>query len=156
MGITRVANVTGGLSGIPVVMVSRPNSRSVAVCREKELIIASARASGLMEATELYHAATITLPLRLAAYEELRYQHKRCPNRRSSTRLRFAFSSIFALLCTKVVISWAEERVVLNELFTRIIRCHCRMGHGCSPASSNGLLPETALVEAISQGSASH
>ena len=28
-----------------------------------------------MEAVELYHAETITLPLRLATYEELRYQH---------------------------------------------------------------------------------
>src|SRR5207253_5696698 len=76
MGITRVANVTGLDSvGIPVVMVSRPNSRSVAVSQGKGIDLASARASGLMEAAELYHAETITLPLRLAAYEELRYQY---------------------------------------------------------------------------------
>ena len=76
MGITRVANVTGLDSvGIPVVMVCRPNSRSVAVSQGKGIDLASARASGLMEAVELYHAETITLPLRLATYEELRYQH---------------------------------------------------------------------------------
>jgi Uncharacterized conserved protein len=76
MGITRVANVTGLDSvGIPVVMVSGRNSRSVAVSQGKGIDLASARASGLMEATELYHAKTITQPLRLAAYEELRYQH---------------------------------------------------------------------------------
>src|SRR6266436_8842473 len=76
MGITRVANVTGLDSvGIPVVMVCRPNSRSVAVSQGKGIDLASARASGVMEATELYHAETITLPLRLATYEELRYQH---------------------------------------------------------------------------------
>src|SRR5216110_1899697 len=75
MGITRVANVTGLDSvGIPVVMVCRPNSRSVAVSQGKGIDFASARASGLMEAAELYHAETITLPLRLATYEELRYQ----------------------------------------------------------------------------------
>src|SRR5438067_3685442 len=77
MGITRVANVTGLDSvGIPVVMVCRPNSRSVAVSQGKGIDLASARASGLMEAAELYHAETITLPLRLATYEELRYQYK--------------------------------------------------------------------------------
>jgi len=76
MGITRVANVTGLDSvGIPVVMVCRPNSRSVAVSQGKGIDLASARASGLMEAVEQYHAETITLPLRLATYEELRYQH---------------------------------------------------------------------------------
>src|SRR5438552_16891661 len=76
MGITRVANVTGlDVVGIPVVMVSRPNSRSVAVSQGKGIDLASARASGLMEAVELYHAETSTLPLRLATYEELRYQH---------------------------------------------------------------------------------
>ena len=76
MGITRIANVTGLDSvGIPVVMVCRPNSRSVAVSQGKGIDLASARASGLMEAVELYHAETITLPLRLATYEELRYQH---------------------------------------------------------------------------------
>src|SRR6266404_4236029 len=77
MGITRVANVTGlDPVGIPVVMVCRPNSRSVAVSQGKGIDLPSARVSGLMEAAELYHAETITLPLRLAAYEELRYQHK--------------------------------------------------------------------------------
>src|SRR5580765_9053280 len=76
LGITRVANVTGlDLAGVPVVMVCRPNSRSVAVSQGKGIDLASARASGLMEAAELYHAETITLPLRLCTYEELRYQH---------------------------------------------------------------------------------
>jgi YcaO-like protein with predicted kinase domain len=90
MGITRVANVTGlDIIGLPVVMVSRPNSRSVAVSQGKGVDLASARVSGLMESAELYHAETITLPLRLATYEELRYQHKvvnvdELPRRKSS------------------------------------------------------------------------
>src|SRR4029077_10358873 len=77
MGITRVANVTGLDSvGIPVVMVCRPNSRSLAVSQGKGIDLASARASGLMEAAELYHAETITFPLRLCSYEEIRYTHR--------------------------------------------------------------------------------
>lgn len=76
MGITRVANVTGlDTVGIPVVMVSRPNSRGVAVSQGKGLDLDAAKASGLMEAIEAYHAEHITLPLKLASYEELRYTH---------------------------------------------------------------------------------
>src|SRR6516164_6998373 len=64
MGITRVANVTGlDAVGVPVVMVCRPNSRSVAVSQGKGIDLASARASGLMEAAELYHAETTTMAL---------------------------------------------------------------------------------------------
>src|SRR3954471_5076631 len=77
MGISRVANVTGLDSlGIPVVMVCRPNSRSLAVSQGKGVDLLSARVSGLMESAELYHAETAVIPLRLAAYEELRYQFR--------------------------------------------------------------------------------
>src|SRR5881396_2955816 len=76
MGITRVANVTGLDSiGIPVVMVCRPNSRSVAVSQGKGTTLIAAKASGVMESIEGYHAEHITLPLKLASYEELRYTH---------------------------------------------------------------------------------
>ena len=53
MGITRIANVTGlDRTGIPVVMVVRPNARSVAVSQGKGLTLAAAKASGVMEAAE--------------------------------------------------------------------------------------------------------
>ena len=43
MGITRVANVTGlDRTGVPVVMVVRPNARSVAVSQGKGLTLAAA------------------------------------------------------------------------------------------------------------------
>lgn len=74
MGITRIANVTGlDRIGVPVVMVCRPNARSLAVSQGKGLDLDSARASGLMESVETYHAEHITLPLKLCSYEELRY-----------------------------------------------------------------------------------
>src|ERR671923_2097286 len=76
MGITRVANVTGlDRIGIPVVMVCRPNARSIAVSQGKGLDLDAARASGLMESVETYHAETITLPLRYCSHEDLRYSH---------------------------------------------------------------------------------
>lgn len=67
-GITRVANVTGlDRIGIPVVMVVRPNARSVAVSQGKGLSLEAAKASGVMEAIELHHAETAELPLRFAS-----------------------------------------------------------------------------------------
>ncbi|HEX5077699.1 MAG TPA: YcaO-like family protein, partial [Geminicoccaceae bacterium] len=76
MGITRIANVTGlDRIGIPVVMVCRPNSRSVAVSQGKGLDLDAARASGLMEAVESYHAERIELPLRLASLHALEERH---------------------------------------------------------------------------------
>src|SRR5437762_12972273 len=74
MGITRIANVTGlDVIGVPVVTVCRPNARSLAVAQGKGLTLAAARASGLMESVECYHAENITLPLVLASHEGLRY-----------------------------------------------------------------------------------
>ncbi|MBN8227553.1 YcaO-like family protein [Corallococcus macrosporus] len=76
MGITRIANITGlDRLGIPVVTVCRPNSRSLAVSQGKGLDLDAAKASGLMEAVETYHAEHITLPLLLASYQELRFSH---------------------------------------------------------------------------------
>ena len=76
LGITRVANVTGLDSiGIPVVMVVRPNSRALAVSQGKGPNLAAAKASGVMESIESYHAERIQLPLLLASYNELRFSH---------------------------------------------------------------------------------
>ena len=63
MGITRIANVTGfDTIGIPVVMVTRPNSRSISVSQGKGFDVPSAKASGVMESIESYHAERIDLP----------------------------------------------------------------------------------------------
>lgn len=72
LGITRVANVTGlDTPGIPVVMVCRPNSRSISVSQGKGLTLESAKASGLMEALELCHAERPRIPLVRASYNEI-------------------------------------------------------------------------------------
>lgn len=72
MGITRVANVTGlDRIGIPVVTVARPNSRSVAVSQGKGVTLDAAKASGVMEAIEGFHAERIEKPLRLGSRNEL-------------------------------------------------------------------------------------
>jgi len=154
MGITRVANVTGlDTVGIPVVMICRPNSRSVAVSQGKGIDLASARASGLMEAAELYHAETITLPLHLATYEELRYQH----NVVEVDELPWASNSRFH---PNLRLLWCEGRDLLNgeNVFVPYEMVHTNYttplpdGHGCFTATSNGLASGNAIIEAVSHG----
>ncbi len=75
IGISRVANVTGlDRIGIPVVMVVRPNSRSVVVSQGKGLSLQAARVSGLMESIETWHAERPGLPLRYESFSELSRQ----------------------------------------------------------------------------------
>src|SRR5687768_342387 len=77
MGIIRIANVTGlDRIGVPVVMVCRPNARSLAVSQGKGLTLDAAKASGVMEAVELYHAERIELPLKLGSARELAERHR--------------------------------------------------------------------------------
>ncbi len=71
-GITRIANLTGlDRTGIPVVMVCRPNARSSAVFHGKGIDIAAAQASGIMEAIETWHAEHVSLPLRFGSTADL-------------------------------------------------------------------------------------
>jgi YcaO-like protein with predicted kinase domain len=71
-GITRIANLTGlDRTGVPVVMVCRPNARSSAVFNGKGIDLASAKASGLMEAVETWHAEHVRLPLQFANFTDL-------------------------------------------------------------------------------------
>lgn len=77
MGITRVADVTGlDVIGVPVVMVVRPNARSISVSQGKGLTLTAARASGLMEAIEHWHAERIQLPLKIGSAADLRLRHR--------------------------------------------------------------------------------
>ena len=77
LGITRVANITGlDYIGIPVVAVCRPNARSLATMQGKGLDLVAAKASGVMEAAETYHAERIDRPVRLASYADLRRRER--------------------------------------------------------------------------------
>lgn len=75
LGITRVADVTGlDILGIPVMMVCRPNSKSLSVSQGKGVTRALAAASGLMESLELFHAERVEAPLRLGSWNQLRHR----------------------------------------------------------------------------------
>ncbi|MDT0310443.1 YcaO-like family protein [Streptomyces sp. DSM 44917] len=64
-GITRVADVTGlDVLGIPVTMVTRPLSATLAASQGKGLTLDLARISGVMESIELWHAEDVSPSLR--------------------------------------------------------------------------------------------
>jgi YcaO-like protein with predicted kinase domain len=154
MGITRIANVTGlDRIGVPVVMVCRPNSRSLAVSQGKGPSLDAAKASGVMEAIELYHGERIDLPLKLGSVRDLGATHRlvdlhRLPRRADS---RFDFD---------LPILWIEGRNLLADepLWLPYEVVHMRYtlplptGSGCFPASSNGLASGNHLLEAINHG----
>jgi ribosomal protein S12 methylthiotransferase accessory factor len=152
MGITRIANVTGLDSiGIPVVMVCRPNSRSVAVSQGKGLTLGAAKASGLMESAEAYHAERIMCPLKLASYEELRYTH----NVVNVSQLPQPTTGVFH---PNLPLLWIEGYDILQSLPTWVPYETVHLNHtvplppgtGCFVASSNGLASGNHPLEAIS------
>ncbi|MFD1626888.1 YcaO-like family protein [Azospirillum griseum] len=152
MGITRIANVTGlDTVGIPVVMVTRPNSRSISVSQGKGVTLAAAKASGVMESIESYHAERITLPLKFASFEELRWTHPvvdvdRLP--RLSTSTYSPHSPILWIEGTDLLSGgpkWVPFETVHLNLTTPMAP-----GHGSFLTSSNGLASGNHLVEATS------
>ena len=154
LGITRIANVTGLDSiGLPVVMVTRPNARSLSVAQGKGLTLAAAQASGLMEAIESYHAEHITLPLKLATYQQLCFTHRLL----DVTALpRSAPGGFHAHLRTL----WVEGRSLFDggsrwlpyELVHTDFTLPLPPGSGCFAMSSSGLSSGNHLLEAIGHG----
>ena len=154
MGITRIANVTGlDRIGLPVVMVCRPNSRSIAVSQGKGLDLDSAKVSGVMEAIETYHGETIQLPLKLGSLEELRYNHPMIDvsGLPSPTGGRFH---------DQRQILWIEGMDLVTEtpVWIPYEAVHTNYtlplpaGSGCFVANTNGLASGNHLFEAISHG----
>ncbi|WP_437757059.1 YcaO-like family protein [Sorangium sp. So ce1389] len=154
MGITRVANVTGlDNIGIPVVMVCRPNSRSLSVSQGKGLDLQTAQASGLMESVESYHAERIDLPLKMASYEELRYTHRvvevealpRIAGAQFHAHLPILWIEGYDLLQREPV--WVPFEVVHTNYTVAVHRTMVGF-----VASSNGLASGNGVLEAISHG----
>jgi ribosomal protein S12 methylthiotransferase accessory factor len=154
MGITRIANVTGlDRIGIPVIMVSRPNARSISVSQGKGLELAAAKASGVMEAIETYHAETITLPLKYASFGELCYSHRMI----DVAGLPFCANSRWR---DDLAMLWIEGRELESgepiwlpyELVSTNYTLPLPPGSGCFAANTNGLASGNSLAEAICHG----
>jgi YcaO-like protein with predicted kinase domain len=152
MGITRVANVTGLDSiDIPVVMVFRPNARSLSVSQGKGVTLAAAKASGVMESIETYHAEHITLPLKLASFEELRYTHNLLDPVQLAQPPETRYHPNRQMLWVEAEDLQRDERVWLPfEPIHLNYTLPSPPGSGCFVASSNGLASGNHILEAIS------
>ena len=154
MGITRVANVTGlDTLGLPVVAVYRPNARSIVVSQGKGLDLWAAKASGLMEAIEGFHAEHAELPLRLASARELARAHELVDVARLPRVAMGSFHLDRSIL-------WCEARAlgtdrplwVPYELVHTNFSLPLPAGSGFFTMSSNGLASGNHVLEAVSHG----
>ena len=152
MGITRIADVTGlDTIGVPVVMVIRPAARSLSVSQGKGLTLAAARASGLMESVEHWHAEHIQLPLKLGTVNELRFRHRlldvgalpRLSIRALHENLRLFWVAGIDLV--EGAPTWVPFEVVHTDYSLPLLA-----GTGCFPMSSSGLASGNHPLEAIS------
>lgn len=154
MGITRIANITGlDLIGIPVVMVCRPNSRSVAVAQGKGQDLVAAKVSGLMEAIETFHAERVALPLRLATYAELSRSEHVADVRSLPFSARGRFSEDLPILWVAAQelmrggTAWVPYECVHTDYTLPLPQ-----GSLCFAANTNGLASGNHVAEAISHG----
>jgi ribosomal protein S12 methylthiotransferase accessory factor len=151
-GVTRVANLTGlDRIGLPVVMVCRPNARSSAVFHGKGLDLAAAKASGVMEAIETWHAENVQRPLRFGSAAELQatcslIDLEALPRARDNVFRR------------ELPLVWIEGRDLIGGdsvwLPFEIVHANSAIpgppSSGCFAASTNGLASGNHPMEAVS------
>lgn len=152
-GITRVANITGlDDIGIPVVLVTRPNSRSLSVSQGKGASLLAAKLSGIMESLEQFHAEHVLKPVLLASYSELAQngsvvQVERLPR---STFSNKPFDEHQRILWVQ-----AEDvrtgclKYVPYEMVHLDLRLPLPEGHGFFAVGSNGLASGRTALDAL-------
>jgi YcaO-like protein with predicted kinase domain len=151
-GITRVANITGlDRIGVPVVMVCRPNARSSAVFHGKGLDLTAAKASGLMEAAETWHAENVELPLRYSTFGEISRSRQVATIKdipgvslgRFHENLPILWVEGYDMLCEES--RWVPyETVHMNATIPEA------PGSRCFSCSTNGLASGNSRLEALS------
>lgn len=152
-GITRVANITGlDDIGIPTVVVTRPESRSLSVSQGKGLSLAAAKVSGIMESIEQFHAERIALPFRLGSYEERRKDSRVVDVARLPRYVRPFDPHERTLWLEATSLATGETVEVPSELIHLDLRLPLPPGSGFWPIGSNGLASGNCLPEAIAHG----
>lgn len=154
IGVTRVAVITGlDTIGIPVVMVTRPNGRSLSVSQGKGTSLVAAKVSGIMEALEAWHAENVLLPLRLATTAELRRVAPVVDVERLPRRTHSRFHHDLSMLWVQGVdlVSGGSPWVPF-ELVHLDYRVVGPQGSGCFVATGSGLAAGNHLLEAVSHG----
>lgn len=152
IGVTRVATITGlDVIGLPVVMVCRPNGRSLSVSQGKGADLNAAKASGIMEAVEAWHAEHVRLPLRLATYRELRTVARVVDVELLPHHSRSRFHPDLSILWIEGTDVLTAERVwVPYECVHLDFRSSGPQGSGCFALTSIGLAAGNHQLEAVS------
>ena len=154
MGITRIANITGlDRLGVPTVAVTRPNSRSVSVSLGKGATLSAAKASGLMEAIEGFHAEQVDAPVLFASYERMMGRANVVDVSRLARVHGGSFDAGSKLL-------WLEGHDLVQDApcFVPFETVHTDYtlplpaGSGAFLMSSNGLASGNQYLEAVSHG----
>jgi ribosomal protein S12 methylthiotransferase accessory factor len=154
VGITRVADVTGlDEIGVPVVMVVRPNARSLSVAQGKGLDLVSAQVSGIMESVECFHAERIGSSVRVARYDDIVSTSEIV----QLERLPRIAGRIFR---PQTPIPWIEAfdlasrntKLVPLEMVSADFSIPGMPGGGFFPMSTNGLASGNTISEAIVHG----
>lgn len=152
MGITRIANITGlDRLGIPVILVCRPNSRSLSTSVGKGIDLDNATVSGVMECIELHHAEHIMQPLMLASKTTMDASGRatidldrlpRIRNSRYHRDLPLLWIEGFDILARRSV--WLPFETVHASALSE-----APTGSGCFASTSNGLASGNHRLEAI-------
>ncbi len=152
-GITRVANITGlDDVGIPVVIVTRPGSRSLSVSQGKGITLVDAKISGIMESLEQFFAERIHLPLALATLAELREKRRVVEvNRLARTTTSFDEDTRI-LWATALDFETGIEVAVPFELVHLDLTIPLPEGSGCFVLGSNGLASGFTRDQAVAHG----
>jgi YcaO-like protein with predicted kinase domain len=154
LGITRVADVTGlDVVGLPVVAVYRPNARSLSVSFGKGATAEAAKASGIMEALEAFHAERVQGPLTLASYNELVCRKAVVDVARLPRLSMSTFNENQRLLWIEGLDALSgEPRWLPYEIVHTDFRVPLPSGSGCFFMSSNGLASGNHPLEATLHG----
>ena len=152
VGITRVGVITGlDVIGIPVVMVCRPNGRSLSVSQGKGVDLTAAKVSGIMEAVEAWHAENVLLPLRLASYRELRALARVVDVSELPRPALSRFHRDLSILWIEGTDVFTGERIwVPYESVHLDFRVSAPQGSGCFLRNGTGLAAGNNLLEAVS------
>jgi ribosomal protein S12 methylthiotransferase accessory factor len=153
-GITRVANITGlDTIGIPVVIVVRPNSKSLSVSQGKGASLVAAKVSGIMESIEGYHAETLDIETRFLSHDELRIHHR-------TVDLQMLPVNRERPLPPDLKIPWVRGRDVMSgvDIWIPYEMVHLDytdavvFNSGYFLSDSNGLASGNCLIEAVNHG----
>ncbi|MEX3011160.1 YcaO-like family protein [Hoeflea sp. TYP-13] len=153
-GITRLANITGlDRIGLPVFLATRPNARSVAVSQGKGLSPAEARASALMEAVEIWHAEHFDRRMHFASRRELAGAHPLVDLDRLPRIVDGRFTDSLRMLWVDAIDLMSGTGILVPFEMVHADYTHpVQPGHGCFPASTNGLASGNHPLEAICHG----